>query len=289
MAKIGVVLSGCAGKGAYEIGCFQAIVEHFGKDNITCVSTASVGSFIAQMYGMGKEDELKQIFRDIDNGEYGRHMFGMSTNPKAVHTVQTILADARRPDYEHYVSVWNVTHKRVEYVPFHALNAEQLPQYMQAAISIPVFSKGIEVDGCVYLDGAMLDNIPVSPLLEKDLDYIFCVYFDNGRYVFETPEFDRKIIKLYDFPNQDRLASMFYKFGTYNQMYEYGYDYAGRVIEQLFKQTDPESVYEAIFAYNDCANVNYKPRLTADVVVHNVNALAKRYSNGTFCRERHMK
>ena len=40
MPKIGVVLSGCAGKGAYEIGCMLAIREYFGAENMirTCGS-----------------------------------------------------------------------------------------------------------------------------------------------------------------------------------------------------------------------------------------------------------
>ena len=76
MPKIGVVLSGCASKGAYEIGCMQAIEDFFGRDSIQCVSSASIGCVIGHVLGMNRKEQLAHSFREMDNGRYGRYIFG---------------------------------------------------------------------------------------------------------------------------------------------------------------------------------------------------------------------
>ena len=138
-----------------------------------------------------------------------------------------------------------------------------------------IFNSGIVIGGDRILDGAFVDNIPVQPLLDKDLDYIFCIYFDNNKYIFESPEFDSKIIKLYDFPNKGRFDLLFYEPGTYDSLYKYAYEYTEKVIDRIFGTEG--SVYEAIAEYNQSHEATYKPRLTADVVLNNINIMTNRY------------
>ncbi len=38
---------------------------------------------------------------------------------------------------------------------------------LQASMSIPVLFAPIEIDGALYSDGGIMDNLPVSPLLKK--------------------------------------------------------------------------------------------------------------------------
>lgn len=284
MPKIGVVLSGCASKGAYEIGCMQAIDDFFGTGAITCVSASSIGGFIGQAYGMGRRQALEKAFRDMDAGVYGRYILGFSNNKRAMADMEKLLSGENQMVYEHYVTLWNVTEGKVEYRAFHQLPPEQLAQYMRAAISFPIFSRGLVIDGKRYLDGALLDNIPVYPLVDKQLDYIICIYFDNSQYVFENPEFDKKVIKLHDFPNQERLEVLFCEAGSYDKMYDYGYRYTRSLLEKLF--ADPEKVYEAIAHHNATNDPVYKHRLTADVVLSGINGMSKKYSKALSTREK---
>ena len=62
MPKIGVVLSGCASKGAYEIGCLSAIDDFFGPGAITSVSSSSIGAMIGHLYGMGRKAGLETAY-----------------------------------------------------------------------------------------------------------------------------------------------------------------------------------------------------------------------------------
>lgn len=278
MPNIGVVLSGCASKGAYEIGCLRAIEDFFGMDDIKCVSSSSIGGMIGQLYGMGRKQELEQAFRDMDSGKYGRYILAFTNNKQAMQELEQILSGEYTMDYEHYITMWNVTDSAVEYKPFHELTQEQLPLYLRAAMSFPVFSRGHIIDGKRYMDGALLDNIPVYPLVDKNLDYIFCIYFDNSQYIFENPEFDKKVIKLHDFPNQERLEVLFCEPGSYDKMYAYGYDYTTGLLQKLFADPTPEKVSAAIAHHNATNDPTYKHRLTADVVLSGINVMTKRHS-----------
>lgn len=286
MPKIGIVLSGCAGKGPYEIGCMRAVEDFFGMDAIQCVSSASIGGIIGHAYGMGRGEQLEEAFRAMSDGRYGRYILGFTNNKRAMQDMNALLAGENRVAYPHYVTVWNVSDGGIEYKPFHALTPEQLPLYMKAAVSFPIFTRGVVIDGKRYLDGALLDNIPIYPLVDKGLDYIICVYFDNARYVFENPEFDGKVIKLHDFPNQERLEVLFCEPGSYDKMRDYGYSYTTALLRKLFADPAPEKVYAAIAHHNETSDPAYKHRLTADVVLSGINVMTKKYSKALSTREK---
>lgn len=284
MPNIGIVLSGCASKGGYEAGSLCAIEDFFGMDSIRCVSSASIGALIGHVFGRGRKEEMKQAMQDMYSGKYGRWILNFTNNKQALADMQSLLAGENSLPFEHYVSIWNTSASSVEYLPFHTLSEEELQLYMRGAVSFPIFTRGVVINGQRYMDGALVDNIPVYPLIEKELDYIICIYFDNCRYVFESEEFDRKIIKLHDFPNQERLEVLFCDAGAFEKMYDYGYAYTTEMLEKLF--ADPDKVYEAIAHHNETCDPTYKRRLTADVVLSSINAMTKRYAKSLSNREK---
>lgn len=276
MLKIGVVLSGCAGKGAYEIGCMEALREFFGLENIRCISSASMGSLVGHAFTLDRLKELDYGYRQLDSGKFGRQMLSISTNKEALQEIANIMGEGDNPKTEHYVSVWNFTKGKVEYIPFHTLSGQRLMQFAQAAISIPIFSRGVMIDDERILDGAFLDNIPVYPLVDKELDIIFCVYFDNESYVFESEEFDRKVVKLNDFPNAGRLETLVQEIGSYDRQRTYGYEYTNRVLRELFGGKSEDQWVQAVAEAPQ--QKQYKKRLTVDVVLNGINNAVKNYS-----------
>lgn len=279
VAKIGVVLAGGASKGAYELGVMAALRDYFGMNSIRCVSTSSIGALVAQAFGMGRGDELTRLWKGLDTRKHGRFFLAYSGNKSLLSAIDGVIDGGRRLAYEHYVTVWNYTGRRVEYIPFHTLMGDRLKQYLRGAIAIPLFSGGEVIDGNRILDGALLDNIPAYPLVQKELDYIFCIYFDNCNYLFENEQFDRKIIKLSDFPNHRRLEVMRFDPEAFEEMVRYGYRYTMGTVEGLFAAgREREAVYAAIQERERTREPVYKPRLTADVVVSNINAMTKRFA-----------
>lgn len=279
MPKIGIILAGAASKGAYEQGCLRAIEEHFGAESIKFISSASIGMLVAQSYAIGRPDVFESIWKSIDPKKHGRFFLTFSGNGSILERITDALCEDYKHPIEHYVSVWNFTQKKVEYIPFHELTKEQTAQYIRGGVAIPLFSKGELVNGDRILDGAFLDNIPAYPLVDKDIDYVFCIYFDNCKYYFENDEFNKKIVKLYDFPNEKMLELMTFDPEGYDRMEQYGYDYTKREIESIFTSEDKEEVYNAIKKRENTQKATYTPRLTADIVLNNINVVTKKYSH----------
>ena len=92
MPKIGIVLSGCAAKGAYEVGCLHAIVEYFGKENIKCVSAASMGAFVAQCYGMDQLTGLNKAFAEMDT-DLQEHLIASFTDSELQNVLGELYLD----------------------------------------------------------------------------------------------------------------------------------------------------------------------------------------------------
>ena len=283
--KIGVVLAGAASKGVYELGVMRALEEYFGLESIRCVSSASIGMLVAQTCGIGRSEDFVRIWKGLDK-KPGSFFLSFSGNKAVLSEIDEVFAGNEKMAYEHYVSVWNYTKKQVQYIPFHTLSGERLQKYVRGAIAIPLFSAGEKVDGERILDGAFLDNIPAYPLVDKDLDFVFCVYFDNCHYSFEGPEFDRKVIKLFDFPNSKRLELMNYDPKAFDSKVQYGYDYTMRTVKALFDGREPDQVYEAIAEMEKNRECTYKPRLTADIVLNNINVVTKKYAKRLTNREK---
>ena len=290
MPKFGVVLSGGMVRGAYEIGCLRAIEERFGKDSIRVISTSSIGTVTAYGYGVDRLELVEDTWKNIDTSETGRFFPTFSGHPLLLDKIRNeMIREGDELCFKMYTSLWNFTQKKVEYIPFHELTAEQAREYVCASIAIPVFNKGVRIKGDLMFDGAFLDNIPVAPLQQEELDYIFCIYFDGCNYLFENEEFDKKIIKLSEFPQEKRLEMMFFNPKNFDTMVQFGYDYTIRIMDRIFATDDPEQILCAIKEYETSKCQEYKKRLTADVVLNGVNTLTKRYAKRMSNREKLQK
>ncbi|MBE6546941.1 MAG: hypothetical protein E7668_05835 [Ruminococcaceae bacterium] len=278
MAKIGIVLAGGMSHGAYEIGCLRAVEEFFGKEAIVSISASSIGVLNAYAFGIGKLDELEREWSAIDTKESGRFFPAYSGNTALNERIRAMIGEQSALPFELFASIWNFTERKIEYMPFHALSAKDLRNYMCAAIAIPLFHKGVRLNGSTLFDGAFLDNIPVYPLLEKPLDYIICMYFDGRSYLFENEAFDRKFIKLYQFPKQGRLEFMTFDPNRFENMVQFGYHYTLQTLTELFASATPTEIYQRIRDRETVNREKAQPRLTGDVVLSNINTLTARYA-----------
>ena len=145
---------------------------------------------------------------------------------------------------------------------------------MLASIAIPIINKAIRIEQDLYFDGAFLDNIPVYPFLGNEPDYIFCVYFDGWNYQFENPSFDKRIIKLNQFPEKSGMDFIVYDSSSVGQMIDYGYQYTMKTIEKIFAIPNKDHVYAAI----EKRNTNTKNRITTEVLLTNLNKAMGRLS-----------
>lgn len=272
MWKIGIVLAGGANKGAYQVGCLKAISEAFGFESIKCVTGSSIGALNAYAFSSKKLNLVEQLWKNIDVEKNGRFMphFASSYLPQNITCL--VSDDPLIPKTT--ITLWNVKKSCVEYVLLNGKDRDMISNLLIASTKFPFFEKSYKIGENYYLDGAFVDNIPIYPLIDENLDYIFAIYFDGRRYCFENEIFDRKVIKLLDFKNSSRILDTFvYDPKKIDEMFEYGYRYTSEKINNIFKDNIQSNIDKRIACENGCGEL----RKSIEAVLWNLNSVTKKY------------
>lgn len=272
--RIGIVLAGGMTKGVYQLGCLRAISEHFGPEQIVAISASSIGVPIGYSFLTGQLDTVEAAWKSIDIKRDGRFFPKYSGNQDILKQVGALVGEGDELSASFYATLWNFSKRNVEYSLFNPLSQQKRREQMVASISIPIFGKKQRLDGATYYDGAFLDNIPVYPLVDADLDVIFCIYFDRRDYLFENSDFDQRIVKLNLFPiNSCLMENCFFKPDKVDEMITYGYLYCKEKLEKLVLGKTREEIYRALL--HERENHKVEKRLTADTLMTALNRVAK--------------
>jgi NTE family protein len=164
--KTGLVLSGGGARGFAHLGVIQALNEAgIFPDVISGTSAgAIVGALIADGYTPA------EIMKIPNSNKWFNYI--RLTMPKNgllhISGVIRILRDnLRAKTFEElkvplFVTATNLNHGRIEY-----FSSGELLQPIIASASIPVLFKPVIMNGHCYVDGGVLDNLPIRPIEDK--------------------------------------------------------------------------------------------------------------------------
>jgi NTE family protein len=164
--KIGIALSGGGVKGFAHLGVLKALEEKgIEADVLAGVSAgAIVGSFIAA----GKKPlEVMELINESDFFDFAK----LSLPDRGIFTLDNMTENLEKSlgikSFEElkipfYVGAANLERARMEY-----FDKGDLIKIIQASSSIPVLFSPVEINGELYVDGGLFENLPVNPLLDK--------------------------------------------------------------------------------------------------------------------------
>lgn len=275
--KIGLVLSGGMVKGAYQIGVLEALQEFVKKEDIACISTASVGTIAAYAYEQDRLEEFKNLWLDTEQFNIRSFLRSSVKRSNILDKVSEIVKEHRKIETDFYTTCLDITRMKLNYVNLKDVREDLLEDYLKSAISFPPVYKAIEIENIKYVDGAVIDNIPVNPLAKYDLDYIIVVHFDKDKYVYKN--FENKNIIEINFNVQTSISkSLSFDQDSSNEMIRKGYKQAYDVLSFVFANgtEDKEYAVNAINYLND----NYKQadyNMCGDILVDRMNTFAKKF------------
>ncbi|MFQ6948275.1 MAG: patatin-like phospholipase family protein [Blautia hansenii] len=276
MKHIGLVLSGGMGKGAYQIGALTALNEVFHPSDFEYVSAASIGVLNTYTYLTGNLRKAYDIWENINLQGDKRFITSVLKSSFLQNTITEIISDVDISS-SFYIPLLDLLNRELNYYNLNSVPKSDIEYYLRASVAMPFYNKGISIGSKVLYDGAVVDNIPIFPVLKSNLDYVICIYFDDLNYVFENHSWDSKIIKL-TFPDDKILSnSVNIKHDSIMFMLEEGYQRTKRILSFIFADgTDNfKTIYKKINEIND-ENSKKAIRLTGDVVVTNMNRLTKK-------------
>jgi NTE family protein len=161
--KIGLALSGGAARGMAHLGVARALYERgIYPDIISGTSSgAIVGAFLADGFDPGT---LCDMFAEKKIFEFVNLSLRKQGFLKAAGLRELIRKNLKAKTIEelripYYAAVTNMNSGLVEY-----FNKGNIEDIVLASSSIPIVFTPVEMNGAIYCDGGILDNLPVKPI-----------------------------------------------------------------------------------------------------------------------------
>ena len=160
--NIGISLAGGGARGAAHIGVLKALEESGISPG--AVAGASAGSLIGALYAYGHSPAM--IWNIIDQTsilsimriKFGGGLIDLS---KLSDTFDDIFDD---DSFDGFLRKFWVCVTNLHQGQWQMLNTGSLYSAIQASCSVPLVFKPVEIDGELYCDGGLLNNMPTEPL-----------------------------------------------------------------------------------------------------------------------------
>jgi NTE family protein len=171
--KTGLVLSGGGTRGFAHLGVITALFEKGFRPEV--ISGTSVGAIVGAFIANGRSPEdIMKIFNKGWFFKYTNLHFPVNgllklNGLRGVLKREILCYNIEDLQLPFYVAVANLNKGRAEYISRGPLGPALL-----ASSSIPVLFAPVEIDGQLYVDGGLMDNIPVEPL-KNNCEYIVSV------------------------------------------------------------------------------------------------------------------
>jgi len=164
--RIGLCLSGGGAKGIAHIGVIKALQEVGIYPDV--VSGTSAGSVVGALYAAGKTpEEMLEFVRDSSLFKIFRVVLPGDGFTKLTYLREKLSKVIPVDDFEAlnkplFVAITNFNIGECE-----IRSQGRLFDVVMASSSIPLVFTPVEIDGQLYVDGGLLSNFPVEPLLKR--------------------------------------------------------------------------------------------------------------------------
>lgn len=195
MKKIGLLLGGGGAKGGYQVGVIKALEEAKMLRHVRVISGTSIGAINGFLLMNGiKADQLGKIWNEFNNDTiYGKNKWSETFNVVGLYNTDGIVDKIephfnekafRKTKIEGYATVAKVPEKGVfaklkrknyEREVIHLNTSSDPLGAVLASAAIPLVFGTREIDGVKYVDGGVVDNFPLQPLLEANVNIILSI------------------------------------------------------------------------------------------------------------------
>lgn len=237
--KYGISLSGGGARGLAHIGVLRALEE---KGIFPAhIAGTSMGAIVGAFYAAGRKP--REILEILKSDSIIKHLQwglpsggGMISLEKMEKKLEEQLGVSTFEDLEKplHIAVTNLTRGKPE-----VFDSGPLIRPIVASASLPIVFKPVEIDGDVYVDGGLLDNLPLGPLpdvcdkligshvnhisVQKGIDSIREVADRSYKLaIFQSVKMNLDKFDIF-FDPPDLMKFKLYDFGDIDEIYEMGY------------------------------------------------------------------
>lgn len=165
MERLGISLSGGGARGIAHLGVLKALEEHEMKPEVMIGTSA--GALVGALYGSGiAPEEVLEIVSQTPLIRYFKPSFsfqGLLSSEGLIDELGKHLPSDRFEDLQYKLIVNCVDLYTGKSVFF---DSGSLRQHVAASAAVPVLYEPIRRGEHVYVDGGLLNNMPIVPLIE---------------------------------------------------------------------------------------------------------------------------
>lgn len=227
--KIGLVLPGGGGKGAYQIGVMKALDELGIRKHIKYVSGASIGSLNSLLFMQGDLEIAIEVWENIscekilpmDNFDLVKKGFFLTLGSKNMSFVKKYIPSAlsqgnlsrdglleisdkylnvekiKDSGIISYASCADIETLNAKYFKYNNCDEERIKKIFLATSAIPSIYEPENIDGKLYVDGGVADNVPIQPLYGEGCDIIIIAHLTKELVVRKEDFPNTKIIEIF--------------------------------------------------------------------------------------------
>ncbi|MCF0148032.1 MAG: patatin-like phospholipase family protein [Clostridium sp.] len=205
--RIGLVLSGGGGKGAYELGVWKALKELKIDKYIEVFSGTSIGAFNAILFAQNSIEKAEALWEEvtmdkiipISKFELFKKGIGLFIGAKNINFAKKYLSqkiyegavskDGAKEIIDKYLDIEAVKENNkicyaactelpdfnVKYFRVNDYDEELGKEMILASASLPLIYEATKIMGGKYIDGGIADNTPIQPVYEEGCDIIIVV------------------------------------------------------------------------------------------------------------------
>lgn len=205
--KIGLVLAGGGGKGAYELGVWKALRELNLTKYISVFSGTSIGAFNSVLFAMDEMEKAEKLWEEVtmeklvpvSKTELIKRGIGLYIGGKNLQLAKKFLTDKlehgaisndgavemveKYLDFDKikengricYAACTKLPNLNTKYFRINDYDNETAKKIVLASASLPLIYDSTEIFGEKYIDGGIADNIPIQPVYGEGCDIIIVV------------------------------------------------------------------------------------------------------------------
>lgn len=278
--RIGIVFSGGFAKGAYEVGFCKALLEYTKLENIKAVSGASIGALNAYGLVNNKFDYIQNIWQNLEI-KSAREFFIKYDKRKSVYEYIDEMCNEtfQNSDTSCYINYIKVPNISLCYKNINSEISSNQKDLLKASISVPGLFNPVLVNNDYYVDGAFLDNTPIAPLENENLDVIFVLRFDHASEQYKDLNTNAAVIEIV-FEDDKKLKNYFYfNSKLTNILIDEGYKKSKDILELVFKYGQDLEYIQTIARINNQESSSHIIPKSGEELVKKMNKLRKIFKN----------